>query len=64
MGDRKIGASRKLWGKEEEFKLGSRKQLFPARNFCGGGVQEGCRPDSTFGSPLLAFFGCFLSHRK
>lgn len=40
-GDRKIGASRKLWGKEEEFKLGSRKQLFPARNFCGGGSPEG-----------------------
>ena len=40
-GNRKIGASRKLWGKEEEFKLGSRKQLFPARNFCGGGSPEG-----------------------
>ena len=43
-GDRKIGTSRKLWGKEEEFKLGSRKQLFHARNFCGGGVQRGLPP--------------------
>ena len=64
-GDRKIGASRKLWGKEEEFKLGSRKQLFPARNFCGGGSPEGAEVQTcTLFSPLWAFFGYFLARQK
>ena len=64
-GDRKIGASRKLWGKEEEFKLGSRKQLFHARNFCGGGSPEGAEvPTCTLFSPLWALFGTFLSQQK
>lgn len=52
-GDRKISASRKLWGKEEEFKLGSRKQLFPERNFCGGGVQRGLPPRLDIRQPTL-----------
>ena len=52
-GDRKIGASRKLWGKEEAFKLGSRKQLFHARNFCGGGVQRGLPPRLDIRQPPL-----------
>ena len=52
-GDRKIGASRKLWGKEEEFKLGSRKQLFHARNFCGRGVQRGLPPRLDIRQPPL-----------
>ena len=64
-GDRKIGASRKLWGKEEEFKLGSRKQLFHARNFCGGGSPEGAEVQTcTLFSPLWAFFGYFLARQK
>ncbi len=52
-GDRKIGASWKLWGKEEELKLGSRKQLFHARNFCGGGVQRGLPPRLDIRQPPL-----------
>ena len=53
-GDRKIGASRKFGGgKEEEFKLGSRKQLFHARNFCGGGVQRGLPPRLDIRQPPL-----------
>ena len=52
-GDREIGASRKLWGKEEELKLGSRKQLFPARNFCGEGVQRGLPPRLDIRQPTL-----------
>ena len=52
-GDRKIGASRKLWGKEEEFKLGSRKQLFPARNFCGGGSPEGAAAQTRHSAGVL-----------
>ena len=52
-GDRKIGASRKLWWKEEEFKLGGRKQLFHARNFCDGGVRRGLPPRLDIRQPPL-----------
>ena len=41
------------WGEEEEFKLGSRKQLFPERNFCGGGVQRGLPPRLDIRQPPL-----------
>ena len=52
-GDSKIGASRKFGGKEEAFKIGSRKQLFHARNFCGGGVRRGLPPRLDIRQPPL-----------
>ena len=45
--------------------LGSKQQLFPSRNFYGGGSPEGAEiPALSLFSPLWVFFGYFLARQK
>lgn len=53
MGTGKYARHGNFGGKEEELKLGSRKQLFHARNFCDGGVRRGLPPRLDIRQPPL-----------